>query len=87
MGLDSIWHWLILLVIVLAVFGTGKLTRVGPDLGRAVREFKNALHGGNDTDSQTDTDKDAEYLKADPPPGQPHSETASQEHHASDHSK
>jgi sec-independent protein translocase protein TatA len=45
MGFDSIWHWLLLAVIVLIIFGTGKLTRIGPDLGNAVRGFKKALQG------------------------------------------
>ncbi len=69
MGLDSIWHWLILLVIVLALFGTKKLTKIGPDLGNAVREFKKALRGDDGEDDEADTDKAAgnESLKADPP--------------------
>ncbi|MBR6877558.1 MAG: twin-arginine translocase TatA/TatE family subunit, partial [Neisseriaceae bacterium] len=36
MGLSSIWHWLIVLVIVVLVFGTKKLKNVGKDLGSAV---------------------------------------------------
>lgn len=66
MGLDSIWHWLILLVIVLALFGTTKLRKMGPDLGSAMREFKKALHGDDDKESE----KEAESLKADPPPAE-----------------
>lgn len=62
MGLDSIWHLIILLVIVLVIFGTGKLTKMGPDLGNAVRGFKKAMQG----DDKDDTDA-AEKLKADPP--------------------
>ncbi|HET6631851.1 MAG TPA: Sec-independent protein translocase subunit TatA [Rhodanobacteraceae bacterium] len=54
MGLDSIWHWIILLVIVLAVFGAGKLTRMGPDLGNAVRGFKKALQGGDEAEEAKD---------------------------------
>ena len=50
MGLDSIWHWAILLVIILLVFGTGKLTRVGSDLGNAVRGFKKAMNDGETED-------------------------------------
>lgn len=62
MGLDSIWHWLILLVIVLALFGTSKLTKIGPDIGNAVREFKKALHGDDKDEAQS-----GDTLKADPP--------------------
>lgn len=48
MGLDSFWHWIILLVVVLVIFGTGKLAKTGPDLGNAMRGFKNAMQGDND---------------------------------------
>lgn len=43
MGSFSIWHWLIVLVIVLLIFGTKKLRNIGGDLGGAVKEFKNAM--------------------------------------------
>jgi sec-independent protein translocase protein TatA len=65
MGLDSIWHWAILLVIILLVFGTGKLTRVGSDLGNAVRGFKKAMH----TDEDEEKRKAQEKLHADPEQG------------------
>ncbi|MDA8094810.1 MAG: Sec-independent protein translocase subunit TatA [Betaproteobacteria bacterium] len=44
MGEFSIWHWLIVLVIVLVIFGTKKLRNIGTDLGGAVRNFKEAMH-------------------------------------------
>ena len=43
MGSFSIWHWLIVLVIVLVIFGTKKLRNVGGDLGGAVKSFKEAV--------------------------------------------
>lgn len=43
MGSFSIWHWLIVLVVVLLVFGTKKLRNVGSDLGGAVKGFKEAM--------------------------------------------
>jgi sec-independent protein translocase protein TatA len=43
MGSFSIWHWLIVLVIVLVVFGTKKLRNIGGDLGGAVKGFKEAV--------------------------------------------
>ena len=67
MGLDSIWHWAILLVIILLVFGTGKLTRVGSDLGNAVRGFKKAMQGDEDEEKRKAQEK--EKLQADPPLG------------------
>jgi sec-independent protein translocase protein TatA len=45
MGSFSIWHWLIVLVIVVLVFGTKKLGNIGKDLGSAVRGFKEGLKG------------------------------------------
>lgn len=45
MGSFSIWHWLIVLVIVVMVFGTKKLKNVGSDLGSAVKGFKDGMKG------------------------------------------
>ena len=45
MGSFSIWHWLIVLVIVLLVFGTKKLRNLGGDLGGAVKGFKDGMKG------------------------------------------
>ncbi|EOA06532.1 Sec-independent protein translocase subunit TatA [Herbaspirillum sp. AP02] len=46
MGSFSIWHWLIVLVIVMLVFGTKKLSNMGSDLGKAVKGFKDGVKGG-----------------------------------------
>jgi sec-independent protein translocase protein TatA len=43
MGSFSIWHWLVVLVIVLLVFGTKKLRNIGSDLGGAVKGFKDGM--------------------------------------------
>jgi sec-independent protein translocase protein TatA len=43
MGSFSIWHWLIVLVIVMLIFGTKKLRNMGADLGGAVRGFKDGM--------------------------------------------
>lgn len=43
MGAWSIWHWLVVLVIVLLVFGTKKLRNIGQDLGGAVKGFKEGV--------------------------------------------
>lgn len=45
MGSFSIWHWLIVLVIVMVVFGTKKLGNMGSDLGKAVKGFKDGVKG------------------------------------------
>ena len=47
MGSFSIWHWLIVLVIVVMVFGTKKLKNVGTDLGAAVKGFKDGMKDGD----------------------------------------
>jgi sec-independent protein translocase protein TatA len=63
MGGLSIWHWLIVLVIVVLVFGTKRLGNVGKDLGEAVKGFKKGLQ---------DDDKEA-------PPAQLRDETSRDE--------
>jgi len=47
MGTFSIWHWLIVLVIILLVFGTKKLRNIGGDLGGAVKGFKDGMRDGD----------------------------------------
>ena len=48
MGSFSIWHWIIVLVIVLLIFGTKKLRNIGTDLGGAVKGFKDGMKGGEE---------------------------------------
>jgi len=43
MGAFSIWHWVIVLVVVILVFGTKKLGNLGSDLGKAVKGFKDGV--------------------------------------------
>jgi len=50
MGSLSIWHWLIVLVIVVVVFGTKKLRNIGSDLGGAVKGFKDGMRDGSSSD-------------------------------------
>ncbi len=45
MGTFSIWHWLIVLVVVVLIFGTKKLGNVGKDVGSAVKGFKDGMKG------------------------------------------
>ncbi|CAB5665419.1 Sec-independent protein translocase protein TatA [Delftia tsuruhatensis] len=47
MGSFSIWHWLIVLAIVVLVFGTKKLKNIGSDLGGAVKGFKDGMKDGS----------------------------------------
>lgn len=48
MGSLSIWHWLSVLVIVVLVFGTGKLKNMGKDLGGAIKGFKDGMKEGEE---------------------------------------
>ncbi len=45
MGSFSIWHWLIVLLVVVLIFGTKKLRNLGADLGSAVKGFKEGMKG------------------------------------------
>jgi|APCry1669190288_1035285.scaffolds.fasta_scaffold45109_3 sec-independent protein translocase protein TatA len=64
MGTFSIWHWLIVLLIVVLVFGTRKLKDAGKDLGGAVRSFKEGMAGPDAASS--DASKTAEVKPAIP---------------------
>lgn len=55
MGSFSVWHWLIVLVIVLLIFGTKKLRNVGQDLGGAVKGFKDGMKDANATDKPAES--------------------------------
>jgi len=48
MGSFSIWHWLIVLLVVVVIFGTKKLRNIGSDLGGAVRGFKEGMKGADE---------------------------------------
>ena len=67
MGGFSLWHWLIVLLVVVLIFGTKRLGNVGKDLGDAVRGFKKGLQGDDDT---TGKDRPAAHLRdeSQPPP-------------------
>lgn len=60
MGGLSIWHWLIVLVVVIVIFGTKRLRNVGQDLGEAVKGFKKGMH-----DDEADDDKPSAQLNDD----------------------
>lgn len=47
MGSFSIWHWLLVLLVILLVFGTKKLGTLGKDAGEAIKGFKDAMNDNN----------------------------------------
>ncbi|MDA7415472.1 Sec-independent protein translocase subunit TatA [Xenophilus arseniciresistens] len=51
MGTLSIWHWLIVLLVVVMIFGTKKLKNMGSDLGGAVKGFKDGMKDGSSPDA------------------------------------
>lgn len=52
MGTFSIWHWLVVLAIVLLIFGTKKLRNLGGDLGTAIRNFKTSMKEAGEKDTE-----------------------------------
>ena len=60
MGGFSIWHWLVVLVIVALVFGTKKLRNIGEDMGSAIKSFRKGMQDGDEPAKPSE-------LKADPP--------------------
>jgi sec-independent protein translocase protein TatA len=55
MGSFSIWHWLIVLLIIVLIFGTKKLRNIGQDLGGAVKGFKEGMKEGTSDTPAADT--------------------------------
>jgi sec-independent protein translocase protein TatA len=51
MGSFSIWHWLIVLLVVVMIFGTKKLKNIGSDLGAAVKGFKDGVKTSGEADA------------------------------------
>ncbi len=70
MGSFSIWHWLIVLLIVVMVFGTKKLKNMGSDLGGAVKGFKDGMKDGSAVNEEevTTTTTTAKVGTVPPPP-------------------
>ena len=58
MGSLSIWHWLIVLLIVALVFGTKKLRNIGTDLGGAVKGFKEGMKDGEENAAMAERSKE-----------------------------
>ena len=52
MGTFSIWHWLIVLLVVVLIFGTKKLKNIGSDLGGAVKGFKDGVKGAQEAEPE-----------------------------------
>ena len=67
MGSFSIWHWLIVLIIVVLIFGTKKLRNLGGDVGGAVKSFKDAMAEGKSGDVSESKDAASNLIEAEVP--------------------
>ena len=54
MGIGSWWHWVLVLVVVVLIFGTKKLRNLGADLGSAVKGFKDGMKTEEDKSAKTE---------------------------------
>lgn len=63
MGTFSIWHWLIVLVVVVLIFGTKKLGNVGKDVGSAVKGFKDGMKGDDATAATKQVQDDGKTIE------------------------
>ncbi|MCS7101293.1 MAG: Sec-independent protein translocase subunit TatA [Burkholderiaceae bacterium] len=62
MGSLSIWHWLIVLLVIILVFGTSKLKNLGKDLGAAIKGFKEGMKEGGDSADATKKVEDGKAI-------------------------
>lgn len=65
MGSFSIWHWLIVLLVVLLVFGTRNLPNIGKDLGNAIKGFKEGVKEVKDTTDTTEPTSEVRFITDD----------------------
>ena len=65
MGTFSIWHWLIVLAVVLVLFGGGgKISRLMGDFGKGLKSFKKGMKEDGETSVEEEKDKDEDEAKA-----------------------
>ena len=58
MSAFSLWEWALILIIIILVFGVGRLTRIGKELGKAVSEFRKAFKGEQTAGQKTTGEED-----------------------------
>ncbi len=81
MGEFSIWHWLIVLLIVVMVFGTKKLKNIGSDLGEAVKGFKQGMKSAEEPEQASAPEASPQLVEAQAaaPPSAPAGQQAAQD--------
>jgi sec-independent protein translocase protein TatA len=60
MGSFSIWHWLIVLAVVLLLFGRGKIPELMGDVAKGIKNFKNGMNDDDTKDEAKTIDNDGE---------------------------
>ena len=53
------WEWVIILIIVLLIFGVGRISKLGSELGKGIRAFREGMQEGQEDNSKKDTDGEA----------------------------
>lgn len=56
MGMPNGWEWIIILIIILLVFGVGRIGKLGSELGKGIRAFREGVREGQDENKEKDTD-------------------------------
>jgi sec-independent protein translocase protein TatA len=54
------WEWIIILVIVVLLFGPGRIGKISGELGRSIKAFREGLSSDNNDDNSTDSDGNIE---------------------------
>jgi len=54
------WEWIIILIVVLLIFGPGRLSKIAGEIGRGIREFRSGLQGDDEEQSPAETDESQE---------------------------
>ncbi len=62
-GIGSLWHWLIVLLVVVLLFGTKKLRDLGSDLGSAIKSFRSSMKEGEEQAAQNEAANPADPAK------------------------
>ncbi len=73
MGSLSIWHWLVVIVVVLLLFGRGKISELMGDMAQGIKAFKKGM--ADDTEAKADTKEPAKTIEHKPPHGSAQSPT------------
>jgi sec-independent protein translocase protein TatA len=52
------WEWVIILIVVLLVFGVGRISKLGEELGKGIQAFRHGVREGQATDESADSDEE-----------------------------